>query len=101
MVTGPLRGSGRPRSDAFEPEVRKPCLLLDGATTYAPGKGEWRRSATSGSSSKICIGNCLTTRKPIFRTPSIFCIGDRGRLYFSFYPFHRLSVVRRSPFHLF
>ena len=35
---------GRPRSCTFELEVRKPCLLQTEATTYAPGKGQWRHA---------------------------------------------------------
>ena len=42
---------GRPRSAALEPEVRKPCLLLDGSDHVAPGKGEWRRALKSAGGS--------------------------------------------------
>ena len=43
MVTD-LAGDWEGReANAFEPEVRKPCLLSTEATTHAPGKGKWRQ----------------------------------------------------------
>jgi len=52
------------------------------ATTYAPGKGEWRRA--------------LITQTVNSTTPSIFYTGDRGRLYFCC-SVHRLYPFRQFP----
>src|SRR2546421_2954414 len=45
MATDFLRRLGRPRSDALEPGVRKPCLLLDGSDHIRSGKGRVASSA--------------------------------------------------------
>lgn len=48
MVTGLTRRLGRPEGGAFEPEVRKPCLLLDGSDHLRSGKGRVASSAEIG-----------------------------------------------------
>jgi len=53
------------------------------ATTYVPGKGEWRRALIR---IRLCHGSARSpdyANSKIFVTPSIFFIGDRGRFLFS------------------
>ncbi len=75
------RSLGRPRSFAFEPEARKPCLLSDGSDHVAPGKSEWRRVLNQDSAAALV--SRIGLKRPIVkvRTPSIckrrskaFCI---------------------------
>src|SRR5258705_1677532 len=82
---------------ALEPEVRKPCLLLDGSDHLRSGKGRVASSAEiSVRLRKSSVVNYLITKSVNFRTPSIFCIGDRGRFVFCC-PIHRLYPFRQFP----
>jgi hypothetical protein len=82
MATDLTKEIGKAREAfAFEPEVRKPCLLLDGSDHLRSGKG---RVASSADQDKVPPRSAdhLIRDSKILMTPSIFFIGDRGRFVF-------------------
>ena len=55
------------------------------ATTYAPGKGEWRQERRGQGALPFALlgaGSDFSTDRTFMETPSIFYAEDRGRFHF-------------------